>query len=249
MTDLIASRKAANARTARGRTGMRRHHEPDNATSDAPESSVEKPVPRFGLSYVVSAAARFDSPHEALGRFLTDDLAGVDDVETLLSQVRLVETGVEPEAVRRSNGFRCTIQDGHAAIEERDGDSFLEACDPIPIDAFATVLLQWLAHLGEVPLQLDRVSAEAAAAQRRVATLSWLESGVAMAAGNGWSHEAGQLDRISRAISDGTREQIGAMRDAGESWTNMREELCRGRGHDSQLDAIVSALDQLLGSS
>lgn len=237
MTDTIKDRAERAPTVAR-----RSHRDPDTGVSGA-----TPPKPRFGLTYVVSAAARFDAPYEALGTFLSREAARRRDVDELVGAIHRVRDGTESPVVHCAGEFRCTIGD-RVELERLDSGTYVPCSDPLSVGEFENVLHRWAAHLEAVPTQLDDVAAEAAAAQRRVATMSWLESGIAMAAGNGWSHEAAELDRIVGAIADGAREQVGAMSEAGATWSRVRGGLDRRRRTDPQVEAIVSALDQLLGA-
>jgi hypothetical protein len=209
---------------------------------------TEPPSPCFGLSYVVSAAARFDPPWEMLGDFLTDDLADVDLVDDVITRVRLVQTGVIESDRIAQRGFECALTPTGVRVSAIATPGTDTNSLDLSYESFTSALADWRTHLEQVPEYLDRASAESAASQRRVAAVSWLESAVALTASKGWSAPAGQLDGIAQAITDGAHGQVRAMHEAAVSWRRLRPELASRCAHDDQVDVIVAALDHLLGA-
>jgi len=206
------------------------------------EQTTARPVPQFGLSYRVTAAARFDPPDELLGELLTNDLTDVDDVDTIIAHLSTAPT--DESRSWKFQGYAVGVVGDRAVIVTADRSTSLE----VDLTALRDILQHWRRHLVDVPAQLDRVSVEAAAAQRRIAAISWLESGVAVAAGHGWTVEAGRLSSIRNLIADGARAQNSTMHGAGESWATLREGFARRRPGDPSVESVVVALDQLLGT-
>jgi hypothetical protein len=201
--------------------------------------------PRFGFRYVVGAAICFDPPHDALDSLFTRRLATVDRVDDLLVDLRRVVADESTGLEHQLDGWVCAVRSTDVQVMSVDGETALAVATP----TFLRILEQWRDHLVHVPEGLDRVATGAAAALRRIAAMSWIESAVAVVAGLGWSQEAAHLASIGRSIADGSVEQVSTMRDASDSWQRLRPALtARGRC-DSQLHSIVDALDHLLGTN
>jgi hypothetical protein len=198
-------------------------------------------MPRLGMTYVVSAAARFASPYEHLDDFFSVNLATIADVDELLDFIDRAGADTQP-VVNGTNDRTCLVDSATIAIESGDG-----AAVHIGIEAFRVMMMAWRRHLHCLPDQLDRVWLESAAAQRRVALMSWLDSAIAVVSAHGWSKEAAQLASIGRSIAESEFEQLEAMRHAAESWQRLRPMVADRRRGDAQLQSIIAALDNLLG--
>ncbi len=197
-------------------------------------------TPRFGVSYTVSVSAQFEPPHELLDGFFTARLSTPDHCDALHEDLHARrEVGCVVD--RNSGGFRYGVREGAVVV------SFQSRSIAVEFECFVGLVEDWREHLTRAPTRVDHVGAEAAAAQRRVAAVSWIESAIGLAAGNGWSREAIDLTRMRRSIDDASVDQITALAEAGATWVPVRSALAdRHRG--PQLDSIIDALDHLLGT-
>jgi hypothetical protein len=202
-------------------------------------------APRFGFRYIVGAAVCFDPPHETLDDLFALHLASLERVDDLLDALRRVHTGGSPPIDRRLDSWTCALGTDHVTVTSSGGSAPVD----VPTATFVRIVEQWRDHLANAPHGLERVATEAAVALRRIAAMSWLDSAVAVAAGIGWSREAAHLASIGRSIADGSVEQVVAMRNASESWHQLRPMLTRRTQRISQFDSVVAALDHLFGTN
>ena len=173
----------------------------------------------------------------------TRDLRHRDAARRLLRQVdRDLAAGLV--STRPTGRFEWESNGEAVRIHDADTESVIE----LPASVALDLLRRWCEHLEQVPEQLGRAASEAAAAQQRVAAMSWLESGVAVAAGHGWTSEASGLDAIRSLIDGGASSQVAAMRDAAASWHRVRDAFIARRPGDASVAAITAALDGLFSA-